>query len=267
MTQEELKEILDQIFPLIDEVGDFIKLEQEKVTQDDIVTKASNSLVTYVDQTAENMLVKGLSDILPRASFLTEEGTIANLDSDLVWIIDPLDGTTNFLCNIPFFSISVALKHRSKMVLGIVHAVMQKENFYATAGGGAYRDGIKLDLSESRTINESILATGFPYADAHRTAAYIDVLKSLLGKVRAVRRLGSAALDLAFVACGRFDGYYEKNLNIWDVAAGVLLVKEAGGVISGFFSEDGWMDGSSIIGARKEIYDVILESIQKHQPI
>ncbi len=267
MTREELLSILDKMLPLVEEVGHFIKEEQKKVTQDDIETKASNSLVTYVDKTAEHMLVKGLKEILPEASFVTEEETIDNTDSDLVWIIDPLDGTTNFLCSIPFFSISVALKHQDQMAIGLVRGIMQEENFYAIAGGGAFRNGKRLTLNGSRPINESILATGFPYSDAHRTAHYIDILKSLLGQVRAVRRLGSAALDLAYVACGRFDGYYEKNLNIWDVAAGALLVKEAGGEVSGFFSDVGWKDGSSIIGARKEVYEVIRDSIFEHQPL
>ena len=266
MTQQQLKSILDDVFPLVKTVGAFIEKEQKKVTHEDIETKASNSLVTYVDKTAEDMLVSGLAKILPSASFVTEEETVVNQDSELVWIIDPLDGTTNFLCSIPFFSISIALKHRDQMVLGLVRGIMQEEDFYAIAGGGAFRNGKRLHLNQTRPINEAILATGFPYSDVQRTAHYIDVLKSLLRQVRAVRRLGSAALDLAYVACGRFDGYYEKNLNIWDVAAGALLVQEAGGTVSGFYTDHGWKDGSSIIGAHNAVYDVIRNSIAASQP-
>ncbi len=169
MTHAELENILQEVFPIVEEVSHFIKHEQQKVTQSDIITKASNSLVTYVDQTAEDMLVKGLKEILPAASFLTEEGRVENAESNLVWIIDPLDGTTNFLYNIPFFSVSVALKHNNQMVLGVVRAVMQGENFYAIAGGGAFRDGIPLTLDRPRPVKESILATGNPNDDASRT--------------------------------------------------------------------------------------------------
>ena len=265
MTQLQLQQILDQAFPLIDKVSDFIKEQQEKITQDHIETKTSNSLVTYVDKTAEQMLVDGLGSLLPHASFVTEEDTVDNEETELVWIIDPLDGTTNFLCQVPFFSISVALRYQGEIVLGIVRAVMQEENFYALKDGGAFVDGRPLMVNRDRPVTEAILATGFPYDDANRTDAYIDILRSLLHQVRAVRRLGSAALDLAYVASGRLDGYYEKNLNIWDVAAGALLVREAGGKVAGFFDEAGWQDGSSIIAARSEVFDVISGTIKSQE--
>ncbi len=261
MDKHQLAEIMAEVRPLVDEVSHFIKTEQIKVTLADIETKASNSLVSYVDKTAEDQLVKGLGKILPSASFITEEDTVDNEESDLVWIIDPLDGTTNFLTNLPFFSVSVALKYKGDIVLGLVRAVMQDESFHTYAGGGAFVNDSPIEVSGRRLTSEAIIATGFPYDDKNRTAAYVDVLKHLLGKVRAVRRLGSAALDLAYVASGRFDGYYEKNLNIWDVAAGVLLVKEAGGMVSGFRDVDDWKDGSSIIASQPNLYEFIKTSI------
>ncbi len=271
MLTDELKHLTQQCMPLIEQVSAFIKSQKDQIGEGDIQVKDANSLVTYVDQTAERQLVDGLSKLLPHAAFVTEEDTVDNTDAEYTWIVDPLDGTTNFIQGLPFFSISVALKHRQEVVLGIVKAVMQNECFKAWKGGGAYLDDHRLDLQHSLTLDQALVATGFPYNDKLRTGQYVDVLHGFLGKARGIRRLGSAALDLAYVAAGRFGGYYEQDLNIWDLAGGAILVKEAGGLVSGFHSDDGWMSGQNILAAHRGIYsdmrDNIIEFIPEPQTV
>jgi myo-inositol-1(or 4)-monophosphatase len=219
---------------IVKAVGQFIKGQLHKVSESDIIEKEKHSLVSFVDIEAEKQLVAGLQPIIPSAGFITEEGTqIETEKSEAYWIIDPLDGTTNFLKAIPVFSVSVALVVDDELQIGIVYDIMQDECFYAWLGGGAYINGKKIHVSQINTLDESVLATGFPYA--RKTMPQLALLfQQILVRARGVRRLGSAAIDLAYTACGRFDGYYETRLNAWDIAAGILLVKESGGMVCDF---------------------------------
>lgn len=205
--------------------GEFIQQELGRVQGQSIEDKSLNQLVSYVDRTAEEMLVEGLQKVLPEATFLTEENTIENKEGEWQWIIDPLDGTTNFLHEVPVFSVSVALKHQKEIVVGIVYEVNRKECFYAWKGGGAWLNNKRIRVSKAPELSKSLIATGFPVTDFERLPQYLNTLGLFMQHTRGVRRLGSAATDLAYVACGRFDAFFEYNLNPWDVAAGVLLVQ------------------------------------------
>jgi myo-inositol-1(or 4)-monophosphatase len=251
-----------QIESIVAETAAFIRSAFGKVNQDEIEVKELNSLVSFVDKNAEEMLVSKLSALLPNSTFITEEQTVAQQKSEQVWIIDPLDGTTNFLYGIPHFSISVALQEHGVLKTGIVYDVMRKECFMAFANKGAFLNGEKINVSANTTLKAAVLATGFPYKRVDIRLPFGDILNYFLKEVRAIRRMGSAALDLAYVACGRFDGYYECCLNPWDVAAGILLVQEAGGAISDFKGGSDFSDGEQIIAASKHMHPEILSGVK-----
>ena len=261
MNLENLESITHSARQEIQKVALFIEGELQKVNIDDIETKSLNSLVSYVDKNAEIQLVEKLHKILPEASFLTEEETVEKGENEWRWIIDPLDGTTNFLHQIPFFAISVALEKAGKIVAGIVYEVNRKECFYAWKDGGAYLNDSKISVSQRKTMGDALMATGFPYYDYHGVEPYFEALEFFMKNTRGIRRLGAAALDLAYVACGRFDGYYEYSINAWDVAAGAILVQEAGGKVCDFEGKDNYIFGQQIIATSPNIFDKTLEIV------
>lgn len=259
-----LARLAESLGNICKETGEFILEQRYKVEVADIELKSLNSLVSYVDKEAEHQLVAELHKLIPDAGFITEEDTPDQKADRYNWIIDPLDGTTNFLHGIPVFAISVALMENDEVVLGTIYELGQKEMFTAWKGGGAYLNGKKIGVSSNPEMAQSLMATGFPYHDFERMAPFFNVLDDLFKKTRGVRRLGSAATDLAYVACGRFDGFFEYGLSPWDVAAGVILVKEAGGQLSDYSGGDSYIFGGEIIAASGEMYSPLLECIRKH---
>ena len=224
-----LSKIENDVIDLSTEVAEFIRREAQNFDQSRIEKKGSfNNLVSYVDKEAEKKIVQELSRILPGSGFLAEEGTSSKGTTDYQWIIDPLDGTTNFLHGLPIYSISIGLAHQGEVVLGVVYEVARKEAFHSSVGRPACCNGEVIHVSGAQTLNESLLATGFPYLKLEKQDAYLEIIRQFLDKTHGVRRLGSAAIDLAYVACGRMDGFFEYNLNPWDVAAGSFIVKQAG---------------------------------------
>lgn len=220
---------------LIRETGFWMKTQ--RVHAEEIEIKTTNNLVSFVDKESERRLVEGLKTLLPEAGFIAEEGTGEKAE-EWNWVIDPLDGTTNFLHDVPIWCISVALCHKNKAVIGIIYDPNKDEMFVASRGNGSFLNGKRIQTSNRSILMDSLLVTGFPYDDFGREEQYIELFRSLMKKTRGIRRLGSAALDLAWVACGRFEAFYEYGLNPWDVAAGVILVEEAGGDVSGFYDGD-----------------------------
>lgn len=243
--------------------GRFLRQELGQVQQAQIEEKSLNSLVSYVDKEAEARLVSQLAKLAPGCTFFTEEDSVENEDSDLQWIIDPLDGTTNFLYELPVFSVSLALRAEGELVLGVVHEVNREESFYAWAGGGAYCNGKRIHCSQRPSLAQSLIATGFPYYDYAHTAAYLEVLRHFMEHTRGIRRLGSAAVDLAYTACGRFDGFFEYSLQPYDVAGGVVLVQEAGGVATDFSGGSGYLFGGEMVASNTAIAPDFLSVIQR----
>jgi len=250
----DLKSILDQAMVVTMEAADFIRSQAGKVTADDVITKSRNSLVSYVDKTAEEILVKGLGNIIPGAGFITEEETVTQQKSEYTWILDPLDGTTNFLQQIPVYSVSVGLVHDGRIVLGIVSDVERRETFYAWKGGGAWCNGERISVSGRSDVQDAVVATGFPYASRDVLPQLTAVFDYFLKNARGIRRLGSAAIDLAYVACGRFDVYYETTLNPWDIAGGIIIVEEAGGIVTDFSGQGDMMDNGQVIAGPLQIH-------------
>jgi myo-inositol-1(or 4)-monophosphatase len=251
--------LLEKSASLVKEVGAYIRTERLSFSQDSIEHKGLNNLVSYVDKTAEEQLVKGLSNICPDAGFETEEATIANTYSGLRWIIDPLDGTTNFMHGVPVFSISVALADNDDLLLGLVYEINTHELFTAYQKGGAFLNGKRISVTQNKVLGQSLLATGFPYTEFEQLDAYMDILKKFMKESHGVRRLGSAAVDLAYVACGRFDAFFEFNLNPWDVAAGALIVQEAGGSVTEFSGGEKYMKNRTIVASNTLLHPNMLE--------
>jgi len=249
----ELQELCSSVCELSRETGVFIREESKKFSRDTVETKSKNSLVSYVDKTAEQKLVTGLEKLLPEAGFIAEEGTSTKTGDLFNWIIDPLDGTTNFIHGIPAYAISIALKKGDELILGVVYEINQDECFYAWGNGGAYLNGKAISVTDTTKIDDCLIATGFPYYDYERLEDYMESLKYYMHNTRGIRRLGSAATDLAYVAAGRFDCFYEYSLSPWDVAAGAVLVKEAGGIVTDFGGKGNFLFGREILACNKTL--------------
>jgi len=241
----------------------FIQAKVDTITHDQIEVKDKNSLVSFVDKTAERMLVERLKPLIPEVGFLTEEDATEDVEAPTRWIIDPLDGTTNFLHGIPVFSVSIGLEHKGEIVMGVVHEVMRQETFYAWKGGGAFLNGKPIQVTQTQTLEASILATGFPYYDYSKIESYFVVLEDFMRNSRGLRRMGSAAVDLAYTACGRFDGFFEYGLNAWDVAGGVIILKEAGGQVSDFTGGEGYLFNRQLVASNGHIHPPFLERVAK----
>lgn len=259
-----LEAICKETVHLAREVGAYMRREQSQITAADVETKSLNSLVSHVDKEAERRLVLGLKDIFPDAGFIAEEGTGEPNQNGANWIVDPLDGTTNFLHGLPEYAVSIALHDGEKVVLGVVYEVGQNECFYAWKGGGAYCNDKPIQVSKNPHLSNSLLATGFPYYDFHKMEAYLNLLKECFQQTRGVRRWGSAAVDLAYVACGRFDGFFEYSLNPWDVAAGAHIVEEAGGKVRAFSPTNDPIFGREIIAYSSAIEDELVPLVTSH---
>ncbi len=258
----QLATLLEQTQEIAKEAGAFIRKERQTFNLDKVEHKGLNDLVSYVDKEAEKMIVSRLRKILPEAGFITEEGTAVNNAGELTWVIDPLDGTTNFIHGLPVFAVSIALMKKNEVILGVVYEVNRHECFYAMKGGGAYCNDTKIRVSGAKTLSESLIATGFPYYNFELVDKYMAALKELMKSTHGLRRLGSAAVDLCYVASGRSEGYFEYNLNSYDVAAGALIVEEAGGTVTDFKKGRDFIFGRQIVSTNGLIHQEFLDKVE-----
>lgn len=259
----DLPNICQQVRSLAVTTGQFIAGELNKVEANDIEEKYHNNLVSYVDTTAEKMLVSGLTKILPQAGFITEENTTEQTSKALTWMVDPLDGTTNFLYKIPVFAVSIALVQNERVVLGVVYEVNRAECFWAYTSSGAYVNDTPIRVRKNSNLNDALLATGFPYYKFNAADEYMRIFTHLMTHTRGLRRLGAAAVDLCYVACGRFDAYFEQNLSPWDIAGGSIIVQEAGGIVSNFEGNNQYLDAKSIVAANS-VYPSLMQVINEN---
>lgn len=245
------------------QVGDFIATESARFDRAHIEKKMGfNNLVSYVDKQSEKMLVTELSRILPGSGFIGEEGTDIVSGNGYRWIIDPLDGTTNFTHGFPLFAISIGLALEDRVVLGIVYEVNKREMFHSYEGSPAFMNDKEIRVSGISSMEDSLLATGFPYYQFDKMEAYLRIIQNFLKTSHGVRRMGSAATDLAYVACGRFEGFFEYDLNPWDVAAGTFLVQQAGGIVTDFKGQNDFLFGREVCAACS-IQPEMVEMIRK----
>jgi myo-inositol-1(or 4)-monophosphatase len=230
-----------------------------------ITSKGRNDFVSEVDHAAEAEIIKLIRKNYPSHAFLAEESGRTG-DSDTVWIIDPLDGTTNFLHGFPTFAVSIACQVRGKLEHGVVYDPISQEIFSASRGGGAHLDNRRIRVSKQRGLEGALIGTGFPYrANAKYMDSYLAMLRAVMENTAGVRRPGSAALDMAYVAAGRTDGFWEIGLSPWDTAAGTLLIQEAGGRI-GTLTGGEYRQGGNVLAGSPKVYAALLELLGPHVP-
>jgi len=235
------------------------RLESLEVTE-----KSRNEYVTEVDRIAEDAIIEVIYDHYPDHSILAEESGQRG-SNEFQWIIDPLDGTTNFIHGFPVFAVSIAVTHNDQLEHGVVYDPLRQEIFTASRGQGAQLDGRKIRVSKRPSMQHSLIATGFPYrANKEHLDDYLEMLKSVISVSAGIRRPGSAALDLCYVAAGRVDGFWELGLNIWDIAAGALMIKEAGGRISDFHGTDAYLQSGDVVAGSPKIYAGLSKILAPH---
>ncbi len=257
-----LENICKQVITIIKETGDYISSEMQNFDSNKVEAKGAHDFVSFVDKTAEKKLVDALSELLPEAGFIAEESTVKQDDKPLKWIIDPLDGTTNFIHGLMPHAISVALMNDSEVILGIVYEITRQEAFYSWKGAEAYLNGKEIKVTEAANVQDALIATGFPYYDYTRLPQFMKTLEFFMQKSHGLRRLGSAATDLAYVACGRFDAFYEYGLSPWDVAAGAFIVEQAGGKLCDFSGGSDYIFGKEIIASNSNIFNELQSDIK-----
>ena len=256
----DLDHTLNEVVKIAMRAGEFIRHEGLKFDRSKIQEKGLNNLVSYVDMEAEKMIVQTLKFTLPEAGFITEEGTETEKAEKYNWIVDPLDGTTNFMHGLPPYSVSIALVENDKPLLGVVYIISSDECFHAIKGGGAFCDRRKIEVSKVTDFKDGLFITGMPYTNFNNLEQYWQIFGHFMQKSHGIRRLGSAAADLAYVAAGRSEGFFEHGLNSYDVAAGALLVLEGGGIITDYSGGDNYIFGNEIIAGcavQPEMYKVI----------
>ena len=242
--------------------GDSIVREMDRTRDISIETKGKNDFVTEVDKNAEGIIISVIKNAYPEHAFLAEESGQEG-ENDYLWIIDPLDGTTNFLHGFPHFSVSIALQNKGVLEQAVIYDPLKQELFTASKGKGAQLNNRKIRVSVKNTLDGALLGTGFPYNNKSVMQQFIESYKNLFPNVAGIRRAGVASLDLAYVACGRLDGFWEFNLRPWDIAAGALIIQEAGGINAELTGGADYMETGNIISANPKMIKAMLKVLSK----
>lgn len=243
--------------------GDLIQRSSENVGQLTINRKGQNDFVTEVDRMAEQEIIQVIKHAYPDHAILAEESG-EHKGNDYTWVIDPLDGTTNFLHGYPQYAVSIALKHKGKTEVGVIYDPLRDDLFTAEKGGGATLNNRRIRVSKQTDLSTALIGTGFPFKYPQHLDAYMGMFKTLTPKTAGIRRAGSAALDLAYLAAGKLDGFWEIGLKEWDFAAGVLIVQEAGGVITDFSFNDNFVKSGNIIIGNPKMHQALYQAIEPH---
>jgi myo-inositol-1(or 4)-monophosphatase len=228
----------------------------------EVRTKRMNDFVTKVDHAAEEAIIEIVRKAYPDHAVLAEESGVAEGSAEYQWIIDPLDGTTNFIHGFPQYAVSIGIRHRDALAHGVIYDPVKNELFTASKGRGAFLNDRRIRVSKCLRLGDALVGTGFPFKEVERIELYTKQLKNLMQKSAGVRRAGAAALDLAYVACGRLDAFWELGLSPWDMAAGALMIQEAGGLVGDTRGNEGWLDSGEIACATPKIYPTLLEALR-----
>lgn len=245
--------------------GNIIVRALEHIDRLNVQTKSENDFVTEVDKAAEQEIIRTIRKAYPSHGFLAEESGKQSGD-DFVWIIDPLDGTTNYVHGFPQFAVSIALKHKQVLEQAVIYDPLRQELFTASRGRGAQLNDRRIRVTSRPGLKGALLGTGFPFKQQQYLDAYLAMFKDLFPKTAGIRRAGAASLDLAYVAAGRLDGFWEIGLNPWDMAAGALLIEEAGGFVCDFAGSNAYLETGNLIAANPKLLKPMLEKIQPHLP-
>jgi myo-inositol-1(or 4)-monophosphatase len=236
----------------------------EQLGKEDADLKARNDWVSTADRESEEAIMSTIRDLSPGDAFLGEESGSSAGTNERTWVIDPLDGTSNYLQHFPFWSVSIALRERGETVTGLVYEPLRDIFFTAERGAGAFRNGERMRISAQETLEGAFIATGFPFRAQEYVAPYVAIFTDIIRTSKGVRRAGSAALDLAYTAASVFDGFFEMHLAPWDVAAGALLVTEAGGVVTDFSGGQRWLERGNIVGASRGVHRELMTVMERH---
>jgi myo-inositol-1(or 4)-monophosphatase len=246
------------------EAGKIINRASQDVGALKIQTKDYNDFVSEVDRSAEEAIINILKEAYPTHGFYGEESGKTNVDAESIWIIDPLDGTTNFLHNFPCYCVSIALQERGVLTQAVIYDPVHNDLFTATKGRGAFLNDKRIRVTNRSKLQDSLISTGFPFKDFSYLDTYVEIFKDMAKKTSGLRRPGSAALDLAYVAAGYTDGFFEINLSPWDIAAGALLVQEAGGIVGDFEGNESWLRTGNIVAGNPKVFGQMLQVIAPH---
>ncbi len=263
MTDTLLNELLKTAVSAARLAGDIIIKNLGHLSKEDVQTKQAFDFVTKVDRWSEAVIMQTIREKFPSHRFLTEETLKQEDTGDYRWIIDPLDGTTNFIHGYPMFSVSIALEYKSEIIMGVVFDPLKDELFHAVKGGGSYLNNHTISGSATTDLGRSLVATGFPFRSKEMIDQYLRAFKNIFLEVSDIRRAGSAALDLAYIAAGRLEGFFELNLSPWDIAAGSILITEAGGAITDFGGGNTYLSTGNVVAGNKEMQGEILAKVQQ----
>lgn len=254
----------EEVRELVYAVGEYIRSERVSFQSSSVEFKDVHDMVSYVDKISEQKLIEGLDKIVPGSSFRGEEGGIQQTSSAYNWIIDPLDGTTNFIHNIPHYCISIGLQLEGDLIAGWVYEICNNEMYSAVKGEGAFLNKKKIEVSKTAQLHQCLIGTGFPVRAYAYLEGYMHLLQWVIENTRGVRRLGTAAYDLCLVASGRYDAFYEPGLSAWDVSAGAIIVQEAGGKVTDFKDGTNFIDGGEILATNGSIHESMLQAVQQN---
>ncbi len=243
------------------EAGSYIRQERSGFSLEKVERKHAHDYVSYVDKGSEQRIVKALRELLPEAGFITEEGLATHTDEQMLWVVDPLDGTTNFIHNFAPYAVSIALIRGREILVGVVYEICGDECFYAWKGGGAYLNDQPVHVGQS-TINDALLCMQLPYNSQAYKSVILNLINRFYGNVGSIRMIGSAAMALCYVAAGRLDAYAERYIGQWDYMAGALIVQEAGGRVTNYAGDDFFMQGDSVIATNGVIHQNLLEGVR-----
>ncbi|MFZ2196086.1 MAG: inositol monophosphatase family protein [Thermodesulfovibrionales bacterium] len=258
-----LKEFLKTAITAARLSGDIILKNLGQLSTADIQTKQAFDFVTRVDKWSEAVIMQTIREKFPHHLFLSEETIKQEGNGGYRWIIDPLDGTTNYIHSYPIFSVSIALEYQNEIILGVVFDPLRDELFHAVKGGGSFLNNSSISVSDIALAEKSLIATGFPFRKKEMIDRYLDAFRKIFEQVSDIRRAGSAAMDLAYIAAGRVEGFFELNLSPWDIAAGSLLIGEAGGIITDFAGGEHYLVTGNIVAGNTNIHSEILEIIRQ----
>lgn len=257
----ELKELTMAVCGVARQAGQYIADERQRFSDERVERKHAHDYVSYVDKGSERLIVEALHGLLPEAGFVTEEGSATYHDEQYCWVVDPLDGTTNFIHDFPPYCVSIALCRGHQVLIGVVYDVTAGRCYYAWQGGGAWRDGRRLSVG-SHAIGDALLCLQLPYnSDAYRPVIH-GLIDAFYGRAASVRMIGSAAMALCYVAAGRLDGYAEKYIGRWDYMAGALMVTEAGGQVTDYAGQADFTQGNSVVATNGIIHQDLLQEVK-----
>ena len=260
----DLDKICGEVIKIAKTAGAFIAGERAHFDLNRVELKGKANFVSYVDKNAEKIIVESLRKLLPDSGFITEEGTAFDSGEKYRWVIDPLDGTTNFIHGAPPFAVSIGLMEREEIILGVVYEITRDECFYAWKGSKAMLNGKEIRVSEASTTEEALISTGFPYGEIKHTDEFIETIKHFMANSHGVRRFGSAATDLSYVAAGRFEAFWEIGLSPWDVAAGAIILQQAGGHVTDFRGNKNFLFSGEIVASNNNYFNEFQSIVAKN---